>query len=160
MLPADSDDDGAGLGTLAEDLLRSIAARIVGTTGPEPRFHRSAPHNCDFADDGRTVTGVRRVPHSNGCVAFHFPTYSCRGFGLTLPVPGAASTVVCEPIMVAGVHTARFRVLKVGAAASPFGEPAVTLGAAHSIRWDESAVVGTVTSQRTVSLWLLLVAAA
>ena len=62
--------------------------------------------------------------------------------------------------MVAGVHTARFRVLKVGAAASPFGEPVVTLGAAHSIRWDESAVVGTVTAQRTVSLWLLLVAAA
>ena len=59
------------------------------------------------------------------------------------------STVVCDPVMLAGVHTARFRVLKVGAAASPIGEPVVTIGVAHSIEWDESAVVGI--AQRTVS---------
>ena len=57
--------------------------------------------------------------------------------------------MVCEPVMLAGVHTARFRVLKVGAAASPIGEPVVTIGAAHSIKWDEEAVVGI--AQRTVS---------
>ena len=57
--------------------------------------------------------------------------------------------MVCEPVMLAGVHTAQFRVLKVGAAASPIGEPVVTLGAAHSIKWDEEAVVGI--AQRTVS---------
>ena len=63
--------------------------------------------------------------------------------------------MVCEPVMVAGVHTARFRVLKVGAAASPIGEPVVTIGAAHSIKWDEEAVVGI--AQRTVSPgWSLL----
>ena len=34
------------------------------------------------------------------------------------------------------------------------GEPVVTLGAAHSIEWDESAVVGT--AQRAVSPWLVV----